>query len=190
MAIEIEAKMRLTDVPALEAKLTEAGAERGPVLLEVNTFYDTPDHRLKTADQGLRIRVERNVETDNEQTRITYKGPRAHGKVKSRTEIEFGILDASAASQLFAALGYEPVLSFEKKRRRWHLGGCAVEIDSLPLLGEFVEIEGPTDEKVLAVRRQLDMGDVPLLRPSYIAMLVTHLAEHGINEKYIGFDGA
>ncbi|MFW6059710.1 MAG: class IV adenylate cyclase [Phycisphaeraceae bacterium] len=177
MSLEIEAKMRVTDRGAIERRLEELGAQHGPSILEQNTYFDSDDHQLKSTDQGLRIRVE--VHDGEAQTAtITHKGPRAHGKLKSRTETEVTVSDARAAAELLAALGFLPQLTFEKRRQRWTLDGCHVEMDTLPHLGEFIEIEGPSEEAVLEVRRRLDLAEAPLIRASYIAMLVSHLREN------------
>ena len=77
------------------------------------------------------------------------------------------------------------MLTFEKKRTRYLLDGCRVEIDTLPYLGTFVEIEGNTDEDVLAVQDKLGLADEPLIRASYIAMLVTHLQEHNLQRTIV-----
>lgn len=188
MAVEIEAKMQLADIADLEEKLAEVGAKRGPALFEVNTFFDTPAGSLKTADQGLRIRQERDEATGEQHITITHKGPRAHGKLKQRTETELGVDDARVAASLLTALGFVRVLSFEKRRRRWELDGCRVEIDTLPYLGDFVEIEGPSDEVILAVREKLGLQHLPMIRASYIAMLQTHLAEKRMKVEHVGLE--
>ena len=41
--------------------------------------------------------------------------------------------------------------------RSWKLGGCTVELDELPHLGTFVEIEGPSEAAILKVRDQLQL---------------------------------
>lgn len=177
MSLEIEAKMRLTDRVALERQLEKLGAERGPSILEQNTYFDNGEQQLKCTDQGLRIRVELH---DGEActTTITHKGPRAHGQLKSRTETEVSVSDARAAAELLAALGFLPLLSFEKRRHRWMLNGCHIDLDTLPYLGDFIEIEGPSEDAVLNVRRSLGMEEAPLIRASYIAMLVSYLREN------------
>ena len=183
MPIEIEAKMRLHDPAALEATLRGLDAEFRADILEVNTFFDTPDNDLKAADEGLRVRVER---TDaGEQALITHKGPRTHGRLKSRSETQLEVADARDAGELLQALGYHPALTFEKRRRRWSIDGCLVELDTLPHLGEFVEIEGPTDEAVQALRDKLGLADAPLVPTSYIAMLRSHLLEHHLDQSYV-----
>jgi predicted adenylyl cyclase CyaB len=118
---------------------------------------------------------------------VTHKGPRAHGVTKTRAETEAQIVCAEDGERLLSALGYHRVLSFEKRRRRWRLDGCRVELDRLPHLGNFIEIEGPSEEAVLEARNRLDLADEPLIQASYIAMLMTHLAEQGIRERRITF---
>ena len=184
--IEIEAKMQLMDRPQVEARLRELGATLERDVFETNTFFDTGEGELKSSDQGLRVRVE--VESDGRQrVNITHKGPRAHGRLKSRSETEVAVADARAAGELLGALGYVPVLSFEKRRRRWLLDGCRVEVDTLPHIGDFIEIEGPSDESVLAVRAKLDMQHAPLIKASYISLLKSHLRENNQDTDMIRF---
>lgn len=187
MPVEIEAKMKLDDVTSLESRLAAAGAVHVTELLEVNTFFDTPRGDLKAADEGLRIRLERSTDGKHVEATITHKGPRAHGRMKTRDESEVVVGDARAAAELLTALGYVSVLSFEKRRRRWTLDDCRVEIDTLPYLGGFVEIEGPSEPIVLSVRRKLALDHLPMISASYISMLVTYLSEHAIQTDHIGF---
>ncbi len=189
MPIEIEAKMRLGDLAALEARLEEEGATRLAVIFETNTFFDTRDGAFKSSDQGLRIRIERG-EGGDERVVLTHKGPRAHGRLKSRNETEVVVDSGRSAAELLGALGYLPVLTFEKRRTRYELGGCRVELDELPYLGAFCEIEGPNDETVLAVREKLGLAEAPLVHASYIAMLVSYAREHHLKAKLIRFEPA
>ena len=191
MGIEIEAKMRLYDRDAMVARLEELGAVRVAELCETNSYFDTPDGDLKSGDQGLRTRVEVvDAGTPNERvtTRITHKGPRAMGKLKSRFESEVVVGNARDAAHLLGALGYHHVLSFEKRRLRYELDGCYVELDELPVLGRFIEIEGETDHAVTAVREKLGLADEPAIRSSYIAMLQTHLQENHYEQAMICFE--
>lgn len=184
MSIEIEGKMRLADREATTGKLRELGASGGDEIFETNTFFDTGQGALKSSDQGLRIRVER-LGDDRRQVTITHKGPRAHGQLKSRNETELGVDSAQDAAQLLTQLGYQPVLTFEKRRQRFVLDGCHVELDHLPYIGDFIEIEGPSDEAVMSVRERLGLSDQPLVKTSYIAMLSTYLREHQLSETIV-----
>ncbi|MEX2212900.1 MAG: class IV adenylate cyclase [Phycisphaeraceae bacterium] len=190
MPVEIEAKMRLHDIAALETKLAAAGGVRGLELVEINTFFDTPRGDLKAGDQGLRVRLERSTDGEYEKATITHKGPRAHGRLKMRSETEIEVSDAKAAAELLAALGYASVLSFEKRRVKWSMDGCSIEIDTLPYLGHFVEIEGPSEAIVLSVRKNLGLEGQPMISASYISLLVTYLTEHNIITEHVGFESS
>lgn len=189
MPIEIEAKMKLRDPAAMEHRLVEAGAELRAKLLETNTFFDTPQRSLKSADRGLRVRVEQDTGAGTSRVVITHKGPRAHGKLKSRAETELEVSSAEDAARLLGVLGFEAVLGFEKKRTRWVLDGCHVAMDTVPYVGDFIEVEGPTDKAVLDVRDKLGLADEPLIRASYIAMISTYLDEHNLRLRHVAFGG-
>lgn len=188
MIVEVEAKLRLTDPEALHAKLRELDAVRDRDMLETNTYFDKADGTFKSTDQGLRVRVEIDRATGKAEAMLTHKGPRTHGRLKSRSETELGVSDARGAAQLLSVLGFQPVLTFEKQRTRYLLDGCRVEIDTLPYLGTFVEIEGTTEQDVLSVQGKLGLADVPLIRASYIAMLATHLREKGKTDTFVKLD--
>jgi len=187
LGIEIEAKMRLTDFEAVQSRLEALDGESQGAIFETNTFFDDSEGRLKSADRGLRIRVEQG-EGQAPVVSITHKGPRTQGQLKSRSESEVRVDDAHRAAELLEELGYHPVLTFEKRRQRWLLDGCRVELDTLPYLGTFIEIEGPSDEAVFQVREKLGMDQAPMVRNSYVAMLQTYIRENDLRTSLIRFD--
>ena len=190
MPVEIEAKMSVPDLEAMRARLREAGAERAGRALETNTFFDTEDRSLLASDQGLRLRRNLDRDTAAEEHVITYKGPRQHGQLKSREEVELSVENSDAAVLLLERLGFARMLSFEKRRESWRLGGCKVELDELPYLGSFVEVEGPGEQPVLAVREQLGLADRPIVKSSYVALLMGYLQERGRSRKIVTFADA
>lgn len=187
MPLEIEAKLRVTDLAEVRRRLRAAAAHADGELLEVNRYFDTADHALLSRDSGLRVRTTASVWQNQTRHVVTYKGPRQAGELKRREEIEFEVSDADLAGQLLANLGYQPELSFEKRRETWSLGGCEVVLDELPLLGSFVEIEGPSADAIEAVRRILGLGEAPLVSDSYIALLVAACRQQGIRDRFIRF---
>lgn len=188
MSIEIEAKMRLRSPEAFLKKLEQAKAKPVGKQQELNIFFDTPDHRLRSADEGLRIRITTDEGTGKKTTKLTHKGPRAHGRLKHREEAELEIADSQAMMNILEALGYEDALSFEKVREMWLLDGCEIVIDQLPYLGTFVEIEGETEKSVMSMREKLGLAEEPLIRSSYASILQAHLTENRIALKYIPMD--
>ena len=187
MPIEIEAKIKVPEHSSLRAKLHQLGATKVGEFLEINTFFDTEDRSLLAADRGLRIRQCRDCKSGEDKFILTLKGPRLHGQLKSREEIEVTVGHARDMSTVLEQLGYRVVLSFEKRRESWTLGGCHVELDEVPHLGTYVEIEGPGEEKVMKVREQLGLSDRPLVKASYIALLMTYLQEHGKSGREVKF---
>ena len=190
MPVEIEAKMKLEGIDEIETRLREFGATLAADLLEVNTFFDTLRGDLKAADEGLRVRLEKATDGGHVSATITHKGPRAHGKIKTRSETEVSVGNARAAAELLTALGFVSVLSFEKRRHRWKLDGCNVELDTLPYLGHFVEIEGPSEQAVMDVRRKLGCEHLSMISASYISMLVDYLSEHAIRSTHVTLEEA
>jgi adenylate cyclase class 2 len=171
MARELEAKMEVAEHESVRARLRAAGAERLGACMELNTFFDTADHALLAQDKGLRVRLTCDFATGAERHIVTYKGSQQDGALKNREEIELTADDGEQASLLLQRLGYAPTLSFEKRRETWRMEDCLVELDELPQLGCFVEIEGPDEEAVLEVREALGLDDRPLVKKSYIAMV-------------------
>lgn len=187
MALEIEAKLKVDDLDVVRRRLRERSARMRGLFMETNVFFDTRDRRLLSTDEGLRLRINRDERSRQERSVITFKGPRLAGPLKSREEIELTVDCPTRAVSLLKHLGYARILSFEKLRESWELNGCEVELDTLPLIGTFVEIEGPDEEAVLAVRDLLDLSDVSIIQPSYIALLLAYLQEKGLSTHEIRF---
>jgi len=187
MAVEIEAKMKVADLSHVRGKLKELGAAEKERVLETNTFFDSDDRSLLAADKGLRLRQKNNVVTNVETYVITYKGPRQRGEVKNREELELSVASGKDAIALLEKLEYHRVLTFEKKRESWLFEGCEIELDEVPHLGTFIEIEGPREELILKLREKLGLSDRPMVRESYIALLMTYLQEHNDSRRVVTF---
>jgi adenylate cyclase class 2 len=179
VATELEAKMRVPDHAPVRELLAAEGAARLGACMELNTFFDTADRSLLAQDKGLRVRHTCDFASGAEKHVVTYKGPQQDGALKNREEVELTADDGEQAALLLERLGYFPTLSFEKRRESWKLDDCLIELDELPQLGCFVEIEGPDEEAVLAVRETLDLDHYPLVKKSYIAMVDELLKSSG-----------
>ncbi len=178
MGLEIEAKMRLLDRPRLESCLVESGGRRSLVIDETNRYFDTPELALYKNGEGLRVRTEQYADSNDSVSVITHKGPRLSAELKMRHEVQVQVTNCNHAVQLLGGLGYQQHLMFEKRRHRWCLEDCLVEIDSLPQLGDFVEIEGPSESRVYDVRRQLVLDDRPFIQESYASLVAAYLKSH------------
>jgi adenylate cyclase class 2 len=188
MPLELELKVKVHDFDAVRKALTGSGAKHVGSVLEVNTFFDTPDKSLLAQDKGLRLRRTRDDRTGKEQFVITVKGPAQPGPFKSREEAETDVDDGDRAAGVLQALGFRPELSFEKRRESWTLDGCKIELDELPILGRLVEIEGPDETTVSRVRDRLGLTALASIKTGYIALLSRHLQETGDKRTTITFD--
>jgi len=184
MSAEIEAKMKVADLAMVRKRLEASGATRKAKELETNSFFDTPEHQLQSADRGLRIRL---AVDENGKSRclITMKGPLQAGQFKTREEIQFSANDADAVQKIFENLGYQLTLSFQKRRESWLFAECEVELDEMPYLGTYVEIEGKSEKIIAAARQSLGLANLPLISTGYISLLSRYLEEHQIKDRHI-----
>jgi adenylate cyclase class 2 len=178
MAVEIEAKLKVDSLPQIEQRLKELGAEFLAEQQQTDYHFDDAHRTLTSSDRCLRIR--RQSVGGNQQFFLAYKGAKERSNFKKRQEIEIEIKDADSAQNLLAALAYEKVFTVEKTRRLWQLGGCWVALDHLPMLGDFVEIEGPSDGKIADVQKNLGLASVPHIPKSYAQLIKEELDRRGV----------
>ena len=183
MCTEIEAKLKVDSLQEIVERLAELGAEFSAEQMQKDYYFDDANRTLTKADECLRLR--RQLTGDDEKVFLTYKGAREKGKFKKRQEIEIEVGDADSAQRLLSVLGYEKALVFEKKRRIWRLGECEVALDELPLLGSFVEIEGPDDKKIANVQKKLGLENLPHISESYATLMEEKLYQLGKSEREV-----
>lgn len=128
MARNVEIKARLRDPTAARARATRLSAGP-PVLLEQeDTFFFTPDGRLK-----LRVFPDGHGEL------IFYRRPDAVGAKTSEYEIHQCADPKPLKNLLAAALGIRGVV---RKRRLLYLAGSTrIHLDEVEGLGAFLELE-------------------------------------------------
>jgi adenylate cyclase class 2 len=179
MHIEIEVKLKVDSLTKIRRMLKGAGAEFVLQFVQNDIYLDDSKSTLRKTDIALRIRRHRIGR--KEWAELTFKGPKQKGRFKRRKEIQFGISDADSVEMLFDEIGYKKSLVFEKKRCVWRLGRCEVALDELPLLGKFVEIEGPSEKRIVAVQKKLGLSDLPHIKEGY-AVLMSRKLNRGKNK--------
>ena len=179
MPIEIEAKMKVESFEGVLGALREKGGVELGSWVETDSFFDTRDRALLAADKGLRLRVAVDLKMKVATALLTHKGPVGHGALKKRQETQSGVADAESMARLLEQLGFVQWLKYQKRRESWKMGDCRVELDEIPHLGRFVEIEGPSEAAVMGVREKLGLAGLTLLKASYVAMLTAYLQERG-----------
>ena len=161
---EIEVKFLVANLAQVEGRLKSLDARQTQARLhEVNLRLDTPDLALTKSLQVLRLR-------QDDQARVTYKGPGIdQGGARLRQEIEFIVSDFEASRRLFAALGYQVAMMYEKYRRVYDLDDVHVTLDEMPY-GDFIEIEGPQPESILLASQRLGLAWERRILDSYTAL--------------------
>lgn len=173
MPIEVEKKYRLEreQLEPLRRRLREAGAEgRGSAEFEENVIYMGPG--LDPARRVLRLRRAggRAVFTFKE------RDPSASA-IKRQREEETEVSDAAALASILEALGYRPVLVYEKRRETWLLAETEVVLDELPF-GLFVEIEGD-EPRILEAERLLGLDAAEAEHEPYPVLTRRHGVKKG-----------
>ena len=177
MYLEIEAKLKVGSLDEVERQLTACGATFVATKVQIDCYFDTADGQLTQTDRCLRLRTDRREEGDR--LILTFKGPKQADDFKKRQEVNLDVTDAAGLECLLEGLGYRRALAFDKRRRRWDMGDCEVALDELPLLGTFVEIEGPDAARIAAVQDTLGLTDAPHVMDSYASLIAAALARQG-----------
>lgn len=169
--MELECKLAVDSHDPVREALRAAGATRVGRVRELNKLFDRIDGSLRAAGCGLRVRRVTVLDGDGPGGSVTFKGPVQKGAYKLREEIETAVADPAVMEKLLVALGYKVCVAFEKLRETWRLGGCMVELDELPQLGEFVEVEGPDDAAIQRVIEQLQLEKAVQIRENYVTLV-------------------
>jgi adenylate cyclase class 2 len=181
MQLEVEQKHRVDDLAALVVQLKARGIELGPPLEQADQYFAHPSRDFATTDEALRIR------TAGGKKFVTYKGPKLDSATKTRRELELPLgaadADGSRFAELLQALGFRPVATVRKRRRKFHIehDGQTVEgaLDDVDGVGTFAELElqvaGDEFEvarrTILSLAQELELG--PAERRSYLEMLLS-----------------
>jgi adenylate cyclase class 2 len=187
MAIEVEQKFRVADVPALEQRLTALGAILGATELQVDSYFSHPQRDFAQSDEALRLR------RVGQRNYITYKGPKMDASTKTRQEIEFELPSGESAAQdaakLLELLSFGRVTDVCKSRVHytvsWQGRQIGLALDLVEGLGDFVELEiMASRENVDAARDsigslagRLDLSNSE--RRSYLELLLAHRQDPG-----------
>jgi adenylate cyclase class 2 len=180
MNYEVEQKHRVQDVAALVARLAQRGVELDPAVGQSDQYFAHPARDFVKTDEALRIR------TSGGRSFVTYKGPKLDVVTKTRRELELPLdeqdADGTQFAELLVALGFRPVATVRKRRRRFCLdhAGRQVEgaLDEVDGVGTFIELELIADDASVEASKQvirelaaeLDLG--PTERRSYLGMLL------------------
>lgn len=152
MATEIEIKILDICKENVENKIQKLGASlQGDWLMET-LIFDYPDKRLTQNKSYVRIRSE------GKDIKCTYKTP-LDGQLEHKIMEEHEVVIDSIANMknILCGLGLEVILHFEKKRQHYVYEEFVFDIDTLPNIPTFLEIEAPSSGKLDEILCQLDI---------------------------------
>ena len=168
--LEIELKARCASHEDMRATLELKGAVRGRSVNERDQYFNHPSRDFKETNEALRLRLE------DDQCRVTYKGPRLGGIAKTRFEAETGIGDLETMTVILEKLGFVKSGAVEKTREFYTLGDITVCLDDVKTLGTFIELEKIGEDKDMIEKELLacaaSLGITEFERRSYLTMVL------------------
>src|SRR5260370_268668 len=179
---ETEIKLRVDHPASLKRRLVRLGFSVSKRrVLEINLVFDTPSGALLRELKLLRLRQAGSLGT------ITFKGPPAPSRYKSREEIESGLTGA-AMRLILERLGYAPVFRYEKYRTEYaqaRQAGRAM-LDQTPI-GDFLELEG-SPGWIDRTARALGYSAADYITASYGGLYLASCQARGVEPGHMVFD--
>jgi len=185
MATELELKVRVESHESVRERLKSLGGQYIGTVIERNVMFDAADGSLRKSGCGLRVRSTTVLDGANPGSKVTFKGPGQSSKLKCREEVECKVENGDDMIAVLERLGFNRALEYHKKRERWKLDDCVVELDEPARLGLFVEIEGPNEKTILAAQQRLGLESLQHLDTSYVEMAAKYCAEHEIKNRVV-----
>lgn len=162
---EVKVKSSANEHVLVAKQLVKLGFKKVKTVNEVNTLYEHPKILLKDAGNVLRVRYADRIT-------LTYKGKQEESmqgfKVREEYEVEFS--KGKEIGNILNALGFVPDLVIKKKRTAYRKGPVEVDLDSLPQLGEFIEIEG-NEKQILSLLKKLKLDRKERITKGYAQLL-------------------
>lgn len=138
--IEVEVKARIDSFKEMEEKLENLGAVKSKEEFQEDIYFASPIVDFAKTDEALRIR------TTNNNTFITYKGPKLNDEAKTRKEVEMIIESAAKAQDIFEEVGFKAARIVRKNRKYYTYENFEISLDDVEGLPPYMEIEVALDD--------------------------------------------
>ncbi len=163
---EIEIKFRVKDTKIATQKLRKLGFRIAVGRhLERNYLFDDGSASLQSSGKLLRVR-----KTPSNQT-VTFKGPiLPTSKLKHREEIECRIEDADTMMRILQEVGFKVRTEYSKYRTVFEKDEFNISLDETEA-GNYLEVEGPSDEKITELGVQLGYSEDDFIRRTYAELI-------------------
>jgi adenylate cyclase, class 2 len=163
---EIEIKFPVKDTKAATQKLRKLGFRIAVGRhLERNYLFDDGSESLQNAGKLLRVR-----KTPSNQT-VTFKGPiLPTSKLKHREEIECRVESAETMIRILEEVGFKARTEYSKYRTVFEKDEFNISLDETEA-GNYLEVEGPSDEKITELGVQLGYSEEDFIRRTYAELI-------------------
>jgi predicted adenylyl cyclase CyaB len=123
---------------------------------------------------------------------LTYKEPHADpalgSRFKAKQESELELSDLETMRHILHRLGFTSERVYEKYREHFtHPDGSAAELDRLPHMGHFLELEADP-ERIERIAAQLGLELTDGLRENYFALFTDHCRQTGLDCRDLKFE--
>ncbi|MEK6899929.1 MAG: class IV adenylate cyclase [Nanoarchaeota archaeon] len=135
---EIEIKILEIDLPSTISKLEKLGAKKTFEGEMSAIYYDYEDRSLSGKGRLLRLRKK------GEKSELTFKEKITQTDAKVMDELEVIVDDFDLTQAILKKLGLKEVKSAQKYRISYSIGAVHFELDTLPGIPTFLEIEAPS----------------------------------------------
>lgn len=158
---EIEIKLRIRDLDAIEKKLIEIGSVFSAPIRQHDTNYTkggSTEEWQESKEDHVIIRIRR------QDTGAEFNLKQQRSSESDNLEYETKVEDPEALHNILLTLGYSPEIEVKKVRRKGKLGEYEICLDEVEKLGNFMEIEKLTtdDANPEAIREELFKAIEPL----------------------------
>ena len=141
--METEYEVRILEIDVADAikRLKRIGAKKEWDLLQRRYVYDLIP---KVEGKWVRLR------TNGKKTTLTIKDV-VSSEIDGTRELEIEVDDFEKCYEILKELGYEDRGYQENRRMQYKYEDVEIDIDYWPLIPTYMEIEGPSEEKVYKI---------------------------------------
>ena len=150
----IEKEVKILDVDPLKVarKLGSLGAKKVFQGELITVYYDFPGNALRKSGKVFRIKKKGAI------AEICIKIKKPGKKLKVMEEYETAVGDFETAEKIFTALNLKKTKEIRKKRTSYVLSGVHFEIDEIPGIPPFLEIEAGSWGDIRSFAAKLGLG--------------------------------
>ncbi len=153
---EIEVKFLDVDPKEMGKRIEKLGGKQEFDRLYRVITFDYPDLRLNEQAAWVRLRDE------GDKVTLAYKQRQGVGgkgqNDASMLEHEVVVSNFEATAQIFRSIGLIEKFNEEKRRIRYRLDGVELDIDEMPLIRPYLEIEGKSWAQVDEIIKKLGLN--------------------------------